>query len=203
MVSQLYFVLLSGLLVVSACEQNASNGVTKHRGEGWSVWYPKNWKATVEGPALRLDKVDFPQAIFRIIPARETSKDAFFVSYREAADRLVGFPVTLSSTDEPMVYGNWFGTKIRGEGYVDGWPFVVSATAIKANGHVYLLQMVAPRKVSWAAHELLATLGRSLTFDEPETPAGSLPKPNGDCGTGTQCLELFNDTMRRITQGTR
>ena len=199
----LFSIAVLALTVMPATAQTTTVGVTSYRGIGYTVWFPTTWSRTVTGSVLSLEKSGFPPMAFKIFASPERDKDAFFAEYRKVANSAVGFPVTFGSATQPMVYGNWFGTTIQGDGQIGGVPFVVSATAIEANGYVYLLQMVAPLQVSWTAHEVLAALGRSLVFDNPTTPGGV--KGSGDsamCGTGTQCLGLWTSTMSRITSQT-
>jgi len=183
--------------------QQTQVNVTSHRGDGYTVWYPANWKLIRNGTTTTLFKPGNSPVEFKISALGKTTKDSLLAQYRKDANAIVGGQVRLGSGEEPMVYGNWFGRSIRGDATIDGIALVVSATAIDANGQFYLFQMLCPSAISWEGYEWLAAVGRSLTFDRPSTPASKAGGGGGDgCGTGTQCLELYTGAMSRINQRT-
>jgi hypothetical protein len=174
--------------------------LARYKGDGYTFSYPSNWKREVNGRAVALLTPELANQIsFKIFASGDKTKEAFFEHYRAyAANGGLGFSANFGSGTQPMAYGSWLGFTIDGQGISNGISVVVSATAIEANNQFYLLQLIAPIERSWEAHEYLAPLARSLTFD-------NLPKRSGSSGGApgcNDCLSIWTNAMDRINAQT-
>jgi hypothetical protein len=200
-----YYVALTASVIVGGCSfitkpQDtvfAATSVAEYKGNGFSFSYPATWKKQVVGETVALLTPEpINQICFKITPTGETDFTTFFLHYQRYAPQALGFEPTFNGSPEPTVYGAWRGATLTGYGSPGGVAYVASATAIRANNQVYLLQMAAPSARSWEAYELRKTLANSLTF-------ARLPQESH--GTSAPCLNCFSmwsDTMNRITKQT-
>jgi hypothetical protein len=173
--------------------------LNQYQGKGYSFSYPSNWQLQQRGTAVSLTApLSNVRMMIQLIGTGHRAQAACFEEYRaKVAGGILGFPASLESGTQPMVYGSWRGDTINGAGQADGVQLIVSATAIEANNQFYILQLVAPLSVSWDAHALLSAFGRSLKFE-------NLPKPSpGSAGAGcADCLSIWMRSMDRITAAT-
>jgi hypothetical protein len=188
-------ILVAATAIPAFCQIKLST----YKGDGYYVSYPSNWKTMPAGSAFKLLSPDKFISV-QILSSPDTTKSEFWQHYLDIAPSAVGFDITWESGTEPTAYGAWLGETRYGRGKADSATFIVKATAIEANDHFYLLQLVAPLEMSWKANEYLMALGRTLTFK-------SLPKYSTGTGLGAgegcaNCLQIWSSAMDRITAAT-
>jgi hypothetical protein len=174
--------------------------LTRYEGDGFSFAYPSNWTRQVSRSVVYVQTPELANQIgFKIFASGDTDLKTFFTNYRNyVAGGGLGFSASFESSTEPTLYRAWRGDTIHGRGRASGVDVIVSATAIEANGQIYLFQMIAPAARSWQASEYRVALANSLSFESLAVPSRDKPGPAGS----DKCVlcDLLGDSKPEGTQ---